>query len=244
MGFRFSGSGLVGKDKTLQRVFEIIPGLTSWTIILGMFFLAVFKPLIAAVIIIAFYLYWLLRLLYITIFLVLSYFRLSAEKTTDWMERVRGVDRLDEYLEELKAKPLEGNLEKRTSLFCHRKDLEALKKAGGVRPLSKDIYHVVIIPVVKETRDVVEPGIKSLAEGTFPSEKMLVVLAQEERASDGVKAGVRGILDDYKGKFFDMLVITHPDGIVERPRLKAPIRLSRPEKPLSTSKRKTFRSKM
>ncbi|MGB2962201.1 MAG: glycosyltransferase family 2 protein [Candidatus Omnitrophota bacterium] len=220
MGFEFTANNLTGRERFFQRLFEIAPGLTSWVIILGMFVLAFFKPMIAAVIIIAFYLQWLLRLMYLTIFLILSYFRLSSEKKTAWMERVRGIDRLDGYLGELEETTLKGDLKTRISLFVLRRELRKLKKSGGERPFSRDIYHLVIIPVAKETEEVIEPGITSLYEGTFPSKQILVVLALEERASEEVKRGAREVFDSYKDKFLDMLIVVHPDGVVGEAKAK------------------------
>ena len=52
------------------------------------------NPVFAAVLIIAFDLYWIMRLIYMNIFLVLSYFRLSSESKTDWMGLIAGLDRL------------------------------------------------------------------------------------------------------------------------------------------------------
>jgi hypothetical protein len=218
--FVFSGSKVTGQQKRLQRFFEIIPGLTSWVIIIGMFLLAFFYPLVAAVIIIAFYLYWLLRLIYMTIFLILSYFRLSTEKRTDWMQRIRGFDDIDGYLEQLKKAPLRGSAKQKISFLCHRKEVEDLKKAGGSRPLSKDVYHLVIIPVAKETKDIVEPGIASFASGAYPAKQIVVFLALEERASEEVKKGVDEVVSAYKDKFFDMKIAVHPDGIAGEARAK------------------------
>ncbi|MFC1644375.1 hypothetical protein ACFL5C_03575, partial [Candidatus Omnitrophota bacterium] len=120
MNFRFSGSELTGKERKLQRVFEIAPGATSWTILIGMIVCAFKAPLIAAAIIIAFDFYWLLRLLYMTLFLILSYLRLSVENQTDWMKRVRGMDDLDQYAQELRTLPPPADTKKRLSLFFHR----------------------------------------------------------------------------------------------------------------------------
>ena len=47
MDFVYSGTGLAGKQRVLQRIFEIVPGLTSWTILIGMAALSFFKPLVA-----------------------------------------------------------------------------------------------------------------------------------------------------------------------------------------------------
>lgn len=89
MSFHFSREGLEGREKVLQRFLEAVPGAASWGVLLGMIGLSLWKPKAAAVGVIAFFLYWLLRLFYEMIFLVLSYSRLSAESKTDWMERLR-----------------------------------------------------------------------------------------------------------------------------------------------------------
>ena len=92
MTFRFSRQGLAGMDRVAERALEILPGATSWTILLGVAVLAFRDPLLAAILIIAFELYWLLRLLYMTIFLVLSYLKLHAERHTDWAARVGAME--------------------------------------------------------------------------------------------------------------------------------------------------------
>ncbi len=213
MEFDFTGNGLRGKDRGLQRFFEILPGATSWGIIAGMSLLAFFFPLAAAVLIIAFYFYWLLRLLYLTFFLILSYVRLASEKKTDWMERLKRLDDLDGYIEALSLVKKKRDLRDTISFRCHRKDVFDLKKNGGGKPLFEEIYHLVIIPVVKEDREIIEPGVKSIAKGMFPPEKIIVVFALEERASDEVKKDCYYIHDKYKNSFFDFLVVVHPDGI-------------------------------
>ena len=219
MKFNFSGNGLSGKDRLLQRFFEILPGATSWTVLIGMTTLALTKPLYAAVIIIAFYFYWLLRLLYMTLFLILSYFRLSMEKKTDWMARVRGLARMDEYLAELK-KSSPADRGQRLSHFIHRKEVERLKSSGAVVPKGEDIYQLAIIPIAKESREVVEPGLRSLAEGTFPAERVVLILALEERATEKIKQGAEELLEKYGKQFFEMMIVVHPDGRVGEAKAK------------------------
>jgi cellulose synthase/poly-beta-1,6-N-acetylglucosamine synthase-like glycosyltransferase len=93
MTFRYSRQGLSEREHRLERLFEIVPGAASWATLLGMLLLALWRPFAAAVLIIAFDLYWLLRLLYMTVFLVLSYVRLSREEGTDWMAKTQALDR-------------------------------------------------------------------------------------------------------------------------------------------------------
>ncbi|MDD5633798.1 MAG: glycosyltransferase family 2 protein [Candidatus Omnitrophica bacterium] len=219
-GFSFSRNHLNAKEERLQRVCEILPGCMSWTILLGMIALSIYKPLIAAVIIIAFYLYWIMRLFYLTIFLVLSYFRLSIEKKTDWMKRVCGMDNLEEYARSIKGVEGKEDLRKKISRVIHYLEVEKIRRLEKKTPRSDELYHVVIIPIAKEQREIVEPGIKSLAKSIFPTNRMLVVLALEERATTEVKRGAEEIHDSYKKCFLDLIVVPHPDGIIGEARVK------------------------
>lgn len=219
MSFRFTGNGLTGKEAKLQRMLEILPGLTSWTIIIGMVILAYVHPLYAAIIIIAFYLYWLLRLLYMTLFLIFSYVRLSAEKNTNWMERVASLNDIDKYLEEIKARK-GGSFKEKLSRISLQKDIERLKSTNVKLPKPDDVYHLVLIPVAKEPREIFEPGIKGLTKSTFPTKRMVVVLALEERAPHEIKKDAKALKDLYGNTFFDFLIIEHPDGVIGEAKAK------------------------
>jgi len=78
----------------------------------------------------------------------------------------------------------------------------------------KDIYHLVIFPMYKESYEVVAGTFESLLETNYPKEKMIVVLAPEERAGAGAQAVAEKIEKRFGGKFFKFVIITHPDNLV------------------------------
>lgn len=213
MIFPYTKANLKGKEQHLQRFFEILPGMTSWTIILGTTILSITKPTIAAIFIIAFYLYWLLKLLYMTILLALSYYRLKTERGTDWMKRVKGIDELVSYVESLKDHKYKLNFHQHLSLLIHKKELLTLSSSKNLPPSSENIYHLVIYPVIKESQDILEPGIEGLSEQKFPSSRMLIVFALEERAHEDIKKAVLTLEKKYKNVFLDVLTIVHPSNI-------------------------------
>src|SRR3989338_5334944 len=92
MNFAFTRKNLSPHEARLERILEILPGFTSWSLLIGMVVVSFWNPIVGAVIIIAFDFYWLLRLLFMVLFLILSSLRLSIEKEPDWMDRVRGFD--------------------------------------------------------------------------------------------------------------------------------------------------------
>jgi hypothetical protein len=167
MKFNYSKENLRGPHKRLQRIFEIIPGLSSWTVLIGMVIISIFLPFTGAIIIICFYLWWLLRILYLTLFLILSYIRLNIESKTDWMSRVHGLDDIGKYLHALDFRHGLLTLRQRFSLWTHRREIRELELSGKLPPLSKNIYHCVIFPILKEDMQIIEPAIAALSQQSF-----------------------------------------------------------------------------
>ncbi len=223
MQFLYSPHHFLASERRWQRLFEILPGLTSWGILVGLIGLSILKPILAAILIICFYFYWLLKLLYMTIFLVLSYYRLKMEQQTDWMERIKNVDRLEESLKDLlkdnKDRKIQ-NILKRLSFAIHQRELLHLKKSGQPPPSSEAIYHLVIYPVAKEPREILEPGIKRLSQQKFPAQRIVVIFALEERAAENIKEDVFALQEKYRHHFFDLLIVIHPTDLPGETRVK------------------------
>ena len=104
MHFEYSKENLKGREKFLQRLFEILPGLTSWIILAGMTALCFLQSMLAAILIIAFYLFWLMKIFYMSIFLFLSYLRLKIEGETDWIKRIETLEHLKESKQKSQGK--------------------------------------------------------------------------------------------------------------------------------------------
>lgn len=80
-----------------HRLLEIIPGLFAWTVLLSAVLLSVFAPVIGIVFIIVFDLYWMLRVYYFVIHVVVAYRAYRKTIATDWYAKVQtiaGWDRL------------------------------------------------------------------------------------------------------------------------------------------------------
>lgn len=220
MKFCYSRQGLDPKEILWQRFFEILPGLTSWTLILGVVALSIWAPLAAAIAVIAFMLAWVLRLFYLTIFLLLSYVRLSIEKDTDWLARIQGMDRFHAYFGEM-SKTFSGkNWRKRLSYWAHRKDMERLRKSSGVLPRSSEIFHLVVIPVAKESPSVVEANVLSVAHNDAFARQTMIVIAAEARAQLSVREGMMRVREEHRDKFMEFFVVEHPDGLPGEARVK------------------------
>ena len=220
MKFQFSRQNLTRGQAFLERFFGFLPGLVSWTILVGMCTVSILDPILSVVLVIAIDFYWLLRLFYMTLFLVLSYFRLSILSATDWMVWIHEVDQLVLGREPGSYSMNPKGFKEKLALWLHHQKLKFLRESSSLPPPSDEIYHLVIFSVAKEPREVIEPGIEGLAEQIFPPKRILVVIALEEWAEQSVKDGVHSLKQKYVGQFLDFFVVIHPDGLPGEARVK------------------------
>ncbi len=74
----------------------------------------------------------------------------------------------------------------------------------------QDIYHLIIFPTYKESLEVIRESFEALISSRYPKEKMIVVLATEERARESASKIAEMISREFGDKFFQFLVTCHP----------------------------------
>ncbi|MFA7243788.1 MAG: glycosyltransferase family 2 protein [Patescibacteria group bacterium] len=74
----------------------------------------------------------------------------------------------------------------------------------------KDIWHLVIVPTYKEDIAILEHSIQSVYQSNYPMDKVVYVLAIEERAKEQAEPYGKILTEKYKDKVADYLVIMHP----------------------------------
>lgn len=77
----------------------------------------------------------------------------------------------------------------------------------------QDIYQLVVIPMYKESLEVVRDTFKSIENTDYPKDKMIVVLACEERARKDVFETALNIEKEFAPKFFRFMITWHPNNI-------------------------------
>jgi len=87
-----------------------------------------------------------------------------------------------------------------------------LKKLRKI-PKWKDIYHLVILPTYKEDKKIIEESIEAILKSSYPKEKIIIVLAIEQRAGKEAENEAHEIAKKYSNKFYKFLVSVHPDKI-------------------------------
>lgn len=223
------------KKRRIQRALEIIPGLLTWSTILGMLFFSIFLPLWAAIAVIVFDIYWIHKALYISYFSVLGNHAVNEGKKINWWERAENsidpqkyVIKLQERIAGLVAERKQVGFFQLHKFFSFtrkiRRNKRILQETEALIPIAdqiwdwKDIIHVVLFPTAGEPAEIIEPAIQSIMDSNFPKDQVIILLATEEREPEESRLPkVEYLQEKFKGVFKDFLVTTH---IVEAGEMK------------------------
>ncbi len=183
-------SDLQGSDRRLYRFFEMLPGALSLGTLFLLLILSYFQPVWVAFFIIAFDVYWLLLVIYLALYLIAAYRKLKKNAAVDWRERCEKLNNGD-----FSDKRIAG---------------DSLARQGK---RWQDLWHLIILPNYNESEAIIASALESLLSDGFPAERMLIVLAMEERAGEAAKERAQAIKNKFQGRFGRLVVTFHPDGI-------------------------------
>ncbi|MBU0476823.1 glycosyltransferase family 2 protein [Patescibacteria group bacterium] len=74
----------------------------------------------------------------------------------------------------------------------------------------QEIYHLIILPMYKEPLEIVRESFQAIANTDYPKDKIIVVLACEERAGAVAQKTAKAIKEEFGDKFFKFLITFHP----------------------------------
>jgi len=183
------------RDRAIYRGLEMLPGVLAWGTLLFVILMSWLAPVFIAFFIIAFDIYWLLKTVYLSLHMRTSYSTMRRYLKIDW-------------LEELKSGKWQVTSDKKNS--------ESLSLNTNHLSLQswQDIYHLVILPFYKEPYEVLDATIGAIEAANYPKEKIIIILASEERAGEAAQKDAAKIKEKYGDKFFKFLVTVHPRDIV------------------------------
>ncbi|MSU76133.1 glycosyltransferase family 2 protein [Patescibacteria group bacterium] len=221
------------------RSLEMVPGLITWGIILGSIILSLFVPRVVAYAILLFDVYWLVKSVTMSHSLIRAYRYLKRDTKVDWQARLKQLDRsIDTYagtLERIISR-IDGGRKNISRMLWNvrlmilnrplQQDYRELKveleevenvieSATDGAPLlhPRDIYQLVIVATYTEELDTLRPSFQALADSKFDKDRMIVVLATEERDRDRAQANTKVIQSEFGKRFKKLIVTEHPSNI-------------------------------
>lgn len=202
----------LGKRSLKYRFFEILPGLLSWSLIALPVVLSIIDPTsrLAAIFILFFMISWFYRAIGMAFRTLQGYRRMQQAKKNPW----------EKWLEDLEegepALASYQRMEKRLS-YAGRQHLQNLKEYLGDPQLSdmkpSDVHHLVIVPMWKESMEVLMPTMQTILQACYDDIKMTVVVAYEQRGGKEAAKTAELLVEEFKNSFYHIEAIEHPDGL-------------------------------
>ena len=223
----------VNNNYFYKRILEVFPGLLTWTALISPIVVCFFYPAGVAYFIISFDLFWLFRAFYMSRNLIYSYNRLDIETNIDWFSKLKEVRDINKTKEDIK-KQIKDYRKKiwvkfpfnlLTRIFSkYRKDIfkyfflkSFLEEIGKVKQEDildpDDIYHLVILATYKESIEVLRQSIEAIEKSNFSKDKILFVLAAEERDKENALKNIEEIKEEFGNKFGLFFSTIHPKDI-------------------------------
>jgi len=187
------------------RLFEMLPGLLSWTILATPFILSFIyveiasgiKVPLAAFFIPAYLLLWFVKAIGLNIRSIQGFRTLDKHKKLPWSTMV----------EDLRTGVV--TCTDATIPAWHKASIERIK--AHPTPIKvDDVVHAIIVATYNESRDVLEPTIKSVIASEYDMKKVIFVLAYEQSGGEQVKVQSEQLMADYKGVFKHAFAVMHP----------------------------------
>jgi len=203
------------RSRTIEeRFWEILPGTMFWATLFFAIFFSYNHPVWVSIFIILFDLYWLFKAVNSAVHLVSAHRRYKFFVTINWVEMLKRLASFETFAEYL------GSREKAASGSAQRQyfamEQARIKKLFAAGRRSEDfhrLYHIVLYPFVNESFEVLSTTFDSLAAVNYPHDKIIVLLASEERAGAQAAETAARIKEKYGAKFFKFFITVHPDGL-------------------------------
>lgn len=75
----------------------------------------------------------------------------------------------------------------------------------------RKIYHLIVLPTYNEPEEIISASCRALLNNTYPKDRMIVVLATEERAGQKAQIIAEKIKNEFSDKFLKFSITIHPD---------------------------------
>ena len=165
-----------GKRAKFYRFLEIIPGVISYGAIILLFVLSWLSPVLGAIYLFAIIASTLVKAVGVAYRTIQGYEVIKRAERVDWRKRVEDLEHPHDAYERL-----HGEDSHSYHFDDHVENLKIMAAMGGDYPDPAKTLHAVIMTAYDEGEDILVPSIEAVKDSTFPNERIIFVLAYEER---------------------------------------------------------------
>ncbi len=211
-----------GKRTKLYRFFEILPGFTSYMILLLLVIFSLISPVLGSYYLLFIIATTLVKAVGITFRTVQGYQASKASEKVDWHQRFLDLyDPHAAYEKYHRKKSTEFGFDKHVrnlKMLATGRDLvvseKMLDENGKVLkvefPKPGDIYHAVIMVAYNEGLETLIPTVEAVKNTTFDNKKIILVFGYEERGGEAMKENAKQLYEKFKDDFYAFIPVMHP----------------------------------
>lgn len=187
------------KDRDWRyRAFEILPGGLALLILVSPLTLSLISTKLAAYFIIAYLLTWFIFILGVDYRAILGWRIINQHKKLPWLKLI---DDLEILIPKTKDAPR-----------WHARNLARVKRnIAHNRILPSEIYHVVIIAIWNEPKEILESTVKAVMASDYDLSKVIVIIAYEDRGGPQAEITATQVIKNLGANFYHALAVKHTD---------------------------------
>ena len=198
----------MGKRTKKYRFFEILPGLISYGAIILLFILSLIDPVLGSIYLFIIIASTLVKAISVAYRTVQGYNVIKRAERIDWRTRLEDLANPHEAYERL------HDADSRSYHFEeHLENLKLMTALPGEYLDPNKTLHVVIITAYNESIDVLRPSIEAVKNSTFPSDRIILALAYEQRGGEEMQKTAKQLHQEFKTIFKDFLLVEHPNNL-------------------------------
>lgn len=171
-------------EKKITRFLEILPGFLTWGLLLSPIWLGILYPQLIIFFLTFLTIFWFYLGIKFTFGAFKGYKKYQDELIVKWDKEVMKLD------------------------FKNLPDPEVLPESIS------DLKHLVLIPVVNESKEILTQSFESILNQSFPTGQIFLTYTVEEKYSKEVTKNIEEMVKDHESKFEKILIFVHPAGIV------------------------------
>ncbi len=211
------------------RFFEILPGALSWSMLALPVLLSLINVTVAAVFVLVYLLINFTRAVAAAIRAIQGYRMMRQHQQLDWQAMLgelecgqfvaAGSDGIKvqrpkwhyEFIERFRQRAQVGRQAVGSADDDKTNGINSTDRNPHIVP--SEIIHAVIVATYKESRQILEPTIRSLLASEYDMKKVIFVLAYEARGGVDVGQRASGLLRDFGSQFMHAMAVEHPADI-------------------------------
>ncbi len=198
----------LGKRTAKYRFFEILPGALTWFILFLPITLSLIDPTsrVAALFILFFMIGWFYRAVGMAFRTVQGYNRMQESSKIEWQAYLEDLNTPQQAIKRLEAHQKRLGRSKRLHLM-NLQEYVSDPKLNDMKP--EELIQFVIIPMWKESYEVVAPTIQALVDSHYNLKQVVLTVAYEERGGPVPEATAQRLVKEFGGHFKYANTIKH-----------------------------------